>query len=554
MNNDSNNNGNVNYDVDPNMIFGPNPANGINPEVPQAPATNNTVAPTPEVPSTPAVSAPVVETPVVETPAVETPAAPQAPAPTEIPQAALAAESPQMVQPTPEVNASPVPGTNAVDPNNMQVPGVPQDSGTTAYIPEEKKKSKAPLIIIVVVLLACLCVGGYFAYNMFFSNPFKRVASKLVDTLKTQAAVYTKPYKMSGDLSFESSDSNLSILNDLSLNYELSINPDGTKGLVTSNILEKGNKLLGFDAYIEKNKVYFKSAELIDKVIYTEVTDDSTSENMLDTGETIYVIEKFSNALVDALSAEKINKEDVSLTLNGKTIKATSNYYLITKNNYKTIKNKMIDTILKDEKLVKILAKYSMSTVEEIKQDMKDAKEDSVFENELKVALYTKGFLNDVVGFAFILNDKTENKEYKLMDFVSDGEYINCTMDLQTMKATIEGKEDNLKFKITYAADGVNQTEFASGSVVTLAKDSYALELVIPNYLTMKYKIKVEENVTINPFDVTGAVNSNELTEEDSTVIMNNLQNILMKSETFQKIVQSMQTTNTVDNYSGLEG
>ena len=249
MNNDSNNNGNVNYDVDPSMIFGPNPANGINPEVPQTPAEPVVpVAPTPEVPSTPVATAPVVETPAVETPVA--PVAPEVPvvepqiaAPAVEAPAAPVVEPTPMVSATPEVSAAPAPGTAPMDPNNMQVPGVPQDNGTTAYIPEEKKKSKAPLIIIVVVLLACLCVGGYFAYNMFFSNPFKRVASKVVDTLKTQTATYTKPYKMSGDLAFESSDSSLSILNDLSLNYEMSINPDGTKGLVTSSILEKGNKL-----------------------------------------------------------------------------------------------------------------------------------------------------------------------------------------------------------------------------------------------------------------------------------------------------------------------
>ena len=415
---------------------------------------------------------------------------------------------------------------------------------STTYEPvtEEKKKSKAPSIIIILLAVCLIGVGGYFAYTKFFANPFTSVTKYLITKSKENVNKYNKPYKLSGDFLIETNHEELSYLDKLSLKYDVTLDLNAKKVLGGIVYSEKDKKIFDVNAFIDNNKAYFKLNNIFDKVLYTEydLSEDSNNRKISEEDAT-YVVEAFLNAINDALSEEELTKESVSINVNGKSVKVTSNSYIINKDNYNRISKRITTSLSSDDKLIDIIAKYTGIQASEVKKDLGESEEGD-FDGEMKLSIYTKGLFNDFVGSA--INYKYQYSSYYSssaytvtykMEYVENGDDILFVYDSGDAKLTAEGTKNNVKIKST-----AGNQEMLSGSIVKSQDNNYSVTLDYLNALTLKMNIKEEENAAFKPFDVTGAVNVDNLTEEEINSISEKLEDALANSEIYKALMGSL--------------
>ena len=434
--------------------------------------------------------------------------------------------------PTPTMGPSPEPVATAVS--------TEQSSG----FEDVQKKSKVGIIIAILVVVL-LGVGGYFGYKTFFATtPYENAITNAFKILKNNKI--DSVVKVSTNIKFDSKAEGMDFLKNYSLDYSVTTDVNNGSSLMNFGMLEKGNSILNANMFLKDDKIYVQSKELTDKTYYIDGILSKDSNSSINTDDLYYLVDVFEKALKESLKDEKPTKSDITLSLDGTSIKAKDNLYTIDKNNYKRVTENSVNVILNDEKAISILAKFTGSEASEIKKELEEAKNDDSFDETAKISVYTKGFLNEFVGF------NIEDEEGTYLRYIVDGkkESLVFAMDKDN-RLSIVGNDEVADIKLV-----VNAEEVVTGKVTTKDNES-TIVINIPEVATITITMKVENNAKMESFDTTNAVSANDLTEEELTSIETNLENILKKTELYtelQSLFGSGEEYVDYNDYNSLEG
>ena len=517
-----------------------NEQNNLNtvPNAQPAPAPAPTPAPAPSPAPAPA---PVAQpTPVAAPAPAPAPVQPAAPAPAPAPQAPVAAPAPTPVaSPAPAPVQADIVPSEPINPiaNNATVqpaaqpaapaPAQPQPmqpvvpTTTAGFVPNgaplQPKKKNVPLIVgIVVAVIAVLAAVGYFVvyplviqkmttpkkvYEIAIQNITKEINTKVND------AVHEKTFI---ELSL-GVDSNMEMISAFSgYTYGFNFGGDSVNKSAQVGLFMKNSTVeYSLYEYIKDNKKYSRystdqALNYLGEMTEEEMNDlfgslqESLTESSVTNEEATYVINKISELIISGMEEDKFSREETTIKVNGESIKVLNNKYTIDDAGIEKMAKHILDGLKSDEKAVKILAKMSdvteedmkkQLTYEENKEEDEEGTEDKGEPTTLTMNLYTSTKGAETYGFA--INDDKGNLKihYYTTEKAFELGLYSKTKDEETNKDT----------ENTITALGVARDKGTSVDVTV--NDKKIMNLLITENtdtkLALTYEVFVDENNSI---------------------------------------------------------
>lgn len=525
-----------------------NEQNNLNtvPNAQPAPAPTPTPAPSTAPAPSPA-PAPVAQPTPVDAPA-PAPIQPVAPAPA--PQEPVAAPAPTPVaSPAPAPVQADIVPSEPINPiaNNATVqpavqpaapaPAQPQPmqpvapTTTAGFVPNgaplQPKKKNVPLIVgIVVAVIAVLAAVGYFVvypmiiqkmntpqmvYEIAIQNLTKEINAKVND------AVHEKTFI---ELSL-GVDSNMEMISAFSgYTYGFNVGGDPVNKSAQVGLFMKNSTVeYSLYEYIKDNKKYSRYStdqvlNYIGEMTEEEMNDlfGSLQESLTETGvtneEATYVINKISELIISSMEEDKFSREETTIKVNDENIKVLNNKYTVDNAGIEKMVKHILDGLKSDEQAIKILAKISGVTEEDMKKQLtyEEKKEDSQDTEDkeesttLTMNLYTSTKGAELYGFA-INDDKGSLKiHYYATEKAFEFELYSKTKDEETNKDA-ENTINVLgvaRDKGTSVDVTVNSKKIMNLLITENTETKFALTYEIfvdeNNSVTGSFKVSIDEN------------------------------------------------------------
>lgn len=369
------------------------------------------------------------------------------PTPTHVATAAPATEAVQDIKPSAPLNplaneqTSTASGVGVIGPSNALNS---YDSTNIGFVPVgeamPKKKNKGLRALIILILLAGLGALGYFViypyvFRTYFANPknvydavvkesFKKLSNTVTETAHTRS-IY--------DVTF-SFDSNIEALKDyIGYTYGINVGVDPEeKSLQTGIVLkDKDNIEHSYYTFIKDNKKYLRFSSYRELIYSGEADYDSASNilvsyndlldvsSKLDSSEINYLITKVGDLVAGSISAEKLLKEDASITINGEITKVLCNKYTINNQVLSDTFAYVRDGILKDEKALEIISNLTEQDISQVRRSLEDADTTvKILESdeEIVISIFTYGLKNEIVGYELSDNKNDGNVHLYMKD------------------------------------------------------------------------------------------------------------------------------------------
>ena len=468
------------------------------------------------------------------------PAPSPAPAPAPVPQAPVAEPAPAPVaSPAPAPVQADIVPSEPINPiaNNATVqpaaqpaapaPAQPQPmqpvvpTTSAGFVPNgaplQPKKKNVPLIVgIVVAVIAVLAAVGYFVvyplviqkmttpkkvYEIAIQNITKEINTKVND------AVHEKTFI---ELSL-GVDSNMEMISAFSgYTYGLNVGGDPVNKSAQVGLFMKNSTVeYSLYEYIKDNKKYSRYStdqvlNYLGEMTEEEMNDlfgslqESLTESSVTNEEATYIINKISELIISGMEEDKFSREETTIKLNGESIKVLNNKYIIDDAGIEKMAKHILDGLKSDEKAVKILAKMSdvteedmkkQLTYEENKEEDSEGTEDKGEPTTLTMNLYTSTKGAESYGFA--INDDKGNLKihYYTTEKAFELGLYSKTKDEETNKDT----------ENTITALGVARDKGTSVDVTVNGKKIMNL-LITENTdtkLTLTYEVFVDEQNSI---------------------------------------------------------
>ena len=443
-----------------------------------------------------------------------------------------------------------------------------------------EKKSNGKIIgIIVVILILILALGGGFYYLFFVrvtpKSYLNEVSTKTTgyveDILDTFSDFKTnnelKTIKNKGSLKFNVGEE-LEVLKDCTIDYDFITSYQDEKLRLNIDLKEKNESFLEGDFYLDKDSLYVNSKDLYDKVIRLMKSDTNVFSSMKELMKETYtiddvkiIVESYMKYYFEALKEIDMESSNISFT----DVKYT---YNITEANMKKVQDKFKELCEKDSKLKNIIKEQDFNTT--IGTGLKNTK------IEVQMNRFTKDISNITIS-----NDKEKNEIIKIEKgkyevnkedkiIITDSKFtyedyednkLDSTLEIEKTKDGISFKvttsEVNMEFSLRKASEknirlslkGENKTDTkvsfdfdmdikfegettTSKLLATVKSDEISFGIEMDN-VTHCTNEKVEE------LDVSNAIAIDDLKEEDTNKITENL---------FKKILESSLGDLLVDN------
>ena len=457
----------------------------------------------------------------------------------------------------------------------------------------EKKTKKGLIITLVIVFIILLLgIGGFlFIKNKYTASNFLDESSNNINTFINKAfegITINKDYLNNIDKYDIVSDSNIKLtttsskLKDLNnLEIGLKSNQSLKNNYIDMDInLKQDTGTLTGKLAIDNNKIYIDSKDIINKVL-TIKSDDNLFGNVDEYTEklksfTKYDIELIANNIIKHLF-EALKEANLNTKYDGLNVIYT---YEINDTNKDKINDKFMKLVNEDKALSNIITEENAITLENvkitievkmlnntienftIKSDEKELKGVKIDKNKYKITSDEDEYEVEVTKEKIVINGKDENNnpaQAKLE--VSDNKAMivytttDTSLDItinsekkNTSNVDIKINSKNIKINgnLTIVSSKNNKTNDVSGKV-NLTYNDYNITLDIKN--NEKYG-----NNLVTKKNFGNATNIENISEEDSQIIINNVMNKISKFKAYtfiQNLTNSIWgniSNNIIDN------
>lgn len=332
---------------------------------------------------------------------------------------------------------------------------------------KSKKNSKTALkVVIITLIVALVAVGGFFAYRMFMSKDPVKVTSSAIRGLKDSLADAKDDNSeiakiLESDDAFEIKskiklDLPDSIGDDYLVNFLAQADEENESFKFDIKAKEGSSTILDISALIDAAKVYFKFNDTMDNYYYTKVEDTIDSIDMdklpvLPDYDFENIIDYLADAVDGTLSKKDFEKEKEEITIKDKDYKVTKYTAEIDEVKLKEIADKFLDKVLKDKKLIKVIAQMTDADESDIKdaiKEIQDVDADELGEISLDYSVYVTSS-GKAIGYGFGF----EGVEVIIADY---NDVLSFQIIAQGMRAAIEAeKKSDDHYVITLDAMGM---------------------------------------------------------------------------------------------------
>ncbi len=385
-----------------------------------------------------------------------------------------------------------------------------------------KKINKKGLIIggIVVVLLLLIGVLTYFLMPTKPKKIFTTAIEKVYDTAKENSQVddlLTGKFTLSTDLHSNKAEEEkvLDILNNLKISMDYGMDAKSKKMHIALDSDYKEKELLNASIDVLNNQAYVFLQDIYSKNLIVPIDGIDEMFNTLENVKEYEVILKhMKNALEKSFKEEYFSKESTTITIEDKKVKVTDNKLTLNEKNVKEIANVLSDE-LNNEEFIESFAKIANVTKEEVKDMLADLKNEEVDleDGTLYVSIYTKGLQNTFVGITF----KDESDEISIYKNSKTNYSYEIKIDNKNYKGEAEVKTEkkDIYMKVSFDIEGIS------------------------GFVTFDFK---ENNATLPDVDTTNAISIEDLSENEASEILNNLQ----QKEGIIELIQAFSNLNAI--------
>ena len=460
------------------------------------------------------------------------------------------------------------------------------------------KKSKKAFIIVAIVfalILIALLIVKFFVFtpkNLFFkgiNEAYSNTIEKIEKNDKNDKTLSLKTnttfdVKVNDKYVDDSTKQMLDFINNLKL--EMNENIDSkTSNFDLNTILSNSSDKLELELYKREKAMYVGLGNLYSKYIKLDVSEVKD----LDTESLNYVTKELKNIFLNSLDNSKFKQEKANITLQDKEMKVNKISYEFDKDEIKRILKEMKEKINNNQKLLDKMTSVTGKTKEELNQTFEDLLNEieSSYKEELAnskvvLAVYTKGLLNDVIGYSLTVKEDQNNikltyfynkdvKEFKLIansitflttttkEISKNETETNITMFTATGKINTKTTDEKI-------VSTINVSELSSGmdlsGTIELPnkKDSATLnsfiKLNVSNEEVFNFNVKTtyekSSDVILKEIDDKNSVSAYDLQQNDLENIMNKLtQNKFFAAMAISEINNATQSANarSVEGY-----
>lgn len=385
---------------------------------------------------------------------------------------------------------------------------------------------KKPFGIIFLILLLLLISGGIAYYYFILDNPktiFTTAINGVLDKVNLEETKKSGLIDYNLNLNITSSDNEMKDMLDIINQFKLS----GTVGLDNNHnelngiINYKDKQLLDYNILIDSGDnpaIYARLLDLYDKTIKVELEEENITDYDTNINDYKQIVSSFKTVLNSSLENANYKKE--YLKLNDEMVKK------ISLNIDESLLTNIYNKLLQDNLFINSYSKINNMTNEEVSdllnKDISDAKG-----NNETLNLYLSTLKNEFIKFEYV---STENN----LTITKDDDKYNFDLS-ESYTSIYQGY-----VKITEVNNKNNLTVYLS-----LIKEGLNIETNI-EYL-------MDESKRINTIDTNNSVNLEELSEEETNKIMENL----FKNEAFNLFFEDYQKImpaddNTLDSASDI--
>ena len=438
------------------------------------------------------------------------------------------------------------------------------NSNNTQSNGEKKKKNKKLFIIIgIIVGVIILAIIGVFVYVKFkFTAPnyidekVEEFSTFIDEMFANNNLASSGDNVSSGSLKINSNMDELSMLNDLTLDFDFGYSSVREVMDLNINLLKNNNSILDAQMYVDSANMYLNSEDLYDSILYMPLDENPfvniNAEDTIDINALQNTLKNFVSYLGIALEEAEVTSE-----IKGLTARYT---YQINDSNKEAFANKLEELIENDTDMVDTLNMLGIS----------DTTIDPSKINDIFLEIIVKIPSGDIEGFTFVTTDlevvleSVEKDVYELkvndevidvnvngddvtLNYENDNGILNVTYNLvdYTLSGNLstngyeykfditntEGNGKNIVFDFNSELDGmrlvldltttkISDTESSLVGFVEINSNDINLALDIE--MNNRTGSDLVEEQTFN-----NAVNIDDLTTADQNEIENNLMSVL---------------------------
>ena len=438
------------------------------------------------------------------------------------------------------------------------------NSNNTQSNGEKKKKNKKLFIIIgIIVGVIILAIIGVFVYVKFkFTAPnyidekVEEFSTFIDEMFANNNLASSGDNVSSGSFKINSNMDELSMLNDLTLDFDFGYSSVREVMDLNINLLKSDNSILDAQMYVDSANMYLNSEDLYDSILYMPLDENPfvniNAEDTIDINALQNTLKNFVSYLGIALEEAEVTSE-----IKGLTARYT---YQINDSNKEAFANRLNELIENDTDMVDTLNMLGIT----------DTTIDSSKINDIFLEIIVKIPSGDIEGFTFVTTDlevvleSVEKDVYELkvndevidvnvngddvtLNYENDNGILNVTYNLvdYTLSGNLstngyeykfditntEGNGKNIVFDFNSESDGMSLvldltttkiSDTESNLVGSVEINSNDINLALDIEMNNRTGSDLVEEQTFN-----NAVNIDDLTTADQNEIENNLMSVL---------------------------
>lgn len=432
---------------------------------------------------------------------------------------------------------------------------IPTNDTTSSNVP---KKNKMISFIIVLLVALAIGIGGFYYY---FNNP-SRIVKNIINTAydnfnnminkDINFDIEKDSMLLTGNLKI---DASIEELKDLDVAYRFGLDYKNEKIELGADLKENKKSLIDAIIYVIENNAYVSLEDDYNNLIKIDNQNFdfndifSIESNINYSKDDIdYIVKEFKDILINSIDMNELKKSSDTISLDNKDVKVNKITYNLNKRNVKKLMNNFIDNTLDNKDLLKKLSEISDTDIDDIKNSLKDAKNEE-YQSIGKLNIYTKGFVNNLVKLEII----SEDIEFGI-NFGKDTK-IYAKNDNTNITFTINEYSDE-KVNIDYLIKINN--EKITGNILLTAKEikdgKYSGELSFEfNYdeyvFSISTEYELEIGAKISDIKTKDAINYSELDTTEMNEVSTNILKRFKNSNLYNMIEDLIQNYSFKNNY-----
>lgn len=206
----------------------------------------------------------------------------------------------------------------------------------------------------------------------------------------------------------------------------------------------------------------------------------------------------------------EFDKEKTTIDVGDKEKKVTKTTLTLSQKDLCKVVSKMCSNLAKNDKFLECFEESPKDALKELAEEIKAVDADS--KSNIKISIYTKGLLNDLVAVDLQVYVAEEAQTVTLSVVKEDKDLYAYNVSVKTVSA----KVDAIKGKVEIEKDKDSKDEQSGTTTITV-------EVAETGKLKLVVDYSIEYNKGIDKIDISSSIDMTELTEQDMQAIMEKL-------------------------------